>query len=194
VLGGDLVRSDKYLVDVCVLGVAERPVRRSGARPGDGVWVTGTLGGAAVALREWLAGRRPEGDLATRYARPEPRIAAGRWLATQGATAMIDVSDGLSGDAGHLAAASGVQIEIALERVPCWVGVEPLLAVASGEEFELLVTLPPAFGEAEARAFTNANHLPLTRIGRCAAGVPSVRFADRGVPVSAPHGFDHFAR
>src|SRR2546422_8756874 len=59
VLGGDLVRSDRYLVDVCVLGWTVRPVRRDGARPGDGVWVTGALGGAQAALQALAAGRRP---------------------------------------------------------------------------------------------------------------------------------------
>jgi thiamine-monophosphate kinase len=193
VLGGDLVRSVKYLVDVCVLGTAERPVRRAGAHAGDGLWVTGTLGGVGLALRELRAGRRPDVDAAQRFARPEPRIAAGRWLAAHGATAMIDLSDGLAGDAGHLAAASGLGLEIALERVPCWLGVEPLLAVASGEEYELLVALPPGFGDAQARAFAEAHDLPLTRIGGCALG-RGVRFTDRGVPVSAPGGYDHFAR
>ena len=79
--------------------------QRIGAEAGDGVWVTGRLGGMALALRDHLAGRRPDPAAAERFARPEPRLAAGQWLAGQGAHAMIDVSDGLSADAGHLAAA-----------------------------------------------------------------------------------------
>ena len=200
VLGGDLVRADKYCLDVCVLGTAERPVRRAGARVGDGVWVTGTLGGVKQALRQLMAEHRPDPDLMQRFARPVPRIAAGRWLAANGATAMIDISDGLAGDAGHLAAASGVGIEIALERVPSWLGVEPLLAAASGEEYELLVTLPPAFGEAQARRFLQTHDLPLTRVGACVAGQGGggggggggVRFTDRGATVAVPSGYDHF--
>src|SRR3989475_11830956 len=80
VLGGDLARSPRYLVDVCVLGIAERPVRRSGARPGDGLWVTGRLGGAGLALAALRAGRgrRLAPALRRRFARPVPRIAAGR--------------------------------------------------------------------------------------------------------------------
>src|SRR2546422_5157408 len=87
VLGGDLVRSPRYLVDVCVLGVAQRPVRRSGARPGDGLWVTGRLGGAGLALAALRAGggRRLAPALRRRFARPVPRIAAGRLLAGPGA-------------------------------------------------------------------------------------------------------------
>src|SRR2546423_735499 len=157
VLGGDLVRSPRYLVDVCVLGVAERPVRRSGARPGDGLWVTGRLGGAGLALAALRAGRGRRGGrlapaLRRRFARPTPRIAAGRWLARRGARAMIDISDGLAGDAGHLAAASGVGVAIELERVPCWPGVTPFAAVRSGEEYELLVAMPRRFGPADAKA------------------------------------------
>jgi len=191
VLGGDLVRSARYLVDVSVLGTADRPVRRSGARAGHGVWVTGTLGGAALALAALRAGRRVSPRLFQRYARPRPRIEAGRWLARHGAAAMIDVSDGLAADAGHLAAASRMRIEIELERIPCWPGVAPSVAAASGEEFELLVALPPRFGAAGARAFRRATGLALTRIGACTAG-HGVRMTDDGRPITPPAGFDHF--
>jgi thiamine-monophosphate kinase len=193
VLGGDLVRTDRYLVDVCVLGSVERPVRRAGARSGHGLWVTGRLGGAALALAALREGRRVPPALFRRFAHPEPRIAAGRWLARHGATAMIDVSDGLAADAGHLAAASGVRVEIMLERIPCWPGVPPRNAAASGEEFELLVALPPAFGAQGARAFQRAMRLPLTWIGRCTRGA-GVRLTEAGRPVPPVPGFDHFAR
>ncbi len=191
VLGGDLVRSARYLVDVCVLGLAARPVRRSGARPGDGLWVTGRLGGAGLALAALRAGRRLAPALRRRFARPVPRIAAGRWLARRGARAMIDISDGLAGDAGHLAAASGVGVAIELERVPCWPGVTPLAAVRSGEEYELLVAMPRSFGSAGARAFRRATGLPLTRIGACTAG-RGPRMTDDGRLITFPPGFDHF--
>jgi thiamine-monophosphate kinase len=191
VLGGDLVRSPRYLVDVCVLGLAPRPVRRRGARPGDGLWVTGRLGGARLALAALRAGRRVAPALRRRFARPVPRVAAGRWLARRGARAMIDVSDGLAADAGHLAAASGVRVEIALERIPCWPGVAPLAAARSGEEYELLVALPPRFGDPGARAFRRATGLPITRIGACTAG-RGVLVTDGGRRVTTPRGFDHF--
>ncbi len=193
VLGGDLVRSPRYLVDVCVLGVARRPVRRSGARPGDGLWVTGRLGGAGLALTALRSGRggRLAPALRRRFARPEPRIAAGRWLARRGARAMIDISDGLTGDAGHLAAASSVGIAIELERVPCWPGATPLAAVRSGEEYELLVAMPRSFGDAGARAFRRATGLSLTRIGACTAG-RGLRITDDGRLIPPPPGFDHF--
>ena len=191
VLGGDLTRSSRYLVDVCALGVARRPVRRSGARPGDGVWVTGRLGGAGLALAALLAGRRPPAPVRRRFVRPEPRIAAGAWLARHGARAMIDVSDGLAADAGHLAAASGVRVEIALERIPRWPGATARAAAQSGEEYELLVALPRRFDERAARAFRRATGLPLTRIGACTRG-GGARVTDNGRPIASLSGFDHF--
>jgi thiamine-monophosphate kinase len=167
-------------------------VRRRGARPGDGVWVTGRLGGAGMALAALRAGRRLTPAVRRRFARPVPRIAAGRWLARHGAHAMIDLSDGLAADAGHLAAASGVRIEIALEDLPCWPGATPRAALVSGEEYELLVALPRQFDARLARAFRRATGVALTRIGRCTAGA-GVRVTRGGRPVPTPAGFDHFA-
>ncbi len=191
VLGGDLVRSSRYLVDVCALGVARRPVRRSGAHAGDGLWVTGRLGGAGLALAAFRAGRRLAPPVRRRFVHPEPRIAAGLWLARRGAHAMIDVSDGLAADAGHLAAASGLRVEITLERIPRWPRATARAAAQSGEEYELLVALPRRFDERAARAFRRATGLHLTRIGACTRG-SGVRITDNGTPITSLAGFDHF--
>jgi len=194
VLGGDLSQAPLMIVDVCSIGTAPRPVRRRGAEAGDGLWVTGRLGAMELALRELRSGRAPEPSVLERFTTPEPRIQAGQWLASQSARAMIDISDGLSADARHLAAASAVAIEISLERLPCWPGAGPLTAASSGEEYELLVSMPPAFGETQAQAFTGLVATPLTRIGTVVDGpAGSVRFTERGVEVAAPAGFDHFA-
>ena len=197
VLGGDLTRSEQYIVDVCVIGEAQRAVRRSGAREGDGLWVTGYLGGAALALAQLRAGTRMSTVLRNRYACPEPRIQAGLWLADHGASAMIDISDGLAGDAQHLAAASEVGIEINLEQVPCWEDVTAIAAVASGEEFELLCTMPPTFGDASLSTFRSVTGLQLSRIGTCLRGAGGrrggVRLLDHHKPVPLPAGYDHFA-
>lgn len=197
ILGGDMTRADKYGVDICVLGTAQRPVRRSGAREGDALWVTGYLGGAALALARLTAGQEMDKPLRNRYAFPEPRIDAGRWLAQNGATAMIDISDGLVADAQHLAAASQVGIEINLERIPCWEGVDAMAAAASGEEFELLLTMPPAFGDAGASAFRAETGVQLSRIGTCLRGAGGrrggVRLLDHNKAVPLPPGYDHFA-
>ncbi|HEY3221804.1 MAG TPA: thiamine-phosphate kinase [Gemmatimonadales bacterium] len=197
VLGGDLTQSERYGIDVCVLGTAERAVRRSGAREVDALWVTGYLGGAALALERFRAGKQMPIALRNRYACPEPRIQAGRWLAGHGATAMIDISDGLAAEAQHLAAASEVSIEINLERIPCWEEVEAMAAIASGEEFELLCTMPPTFGDANASTFRSETGLQLSRIGTCLRGSGGrrggVRLLDRSKPVPLPAGYDHFA-
>jgi len=197
VLGGDLTRSEQYMVDVCVIGDAQRPVRRSGARDGDGLWVTGYLGGAALALEHFRAGKSMSAVLRNRFACPEPRIQAGLWLADQGATAMIDISDGLAADAQHLAAASEVGVEINLEQIPRWEDVDAMAAVASGEEFELLCTMPPMFGDATVSAFRSETGLQLTRIGSCLRGAGGrrggVRLLNHSKSVPLPPGYDHFA-
>jgi thiamine-monophosphate kinase len=197
VLGGDLTRAERYIVDVCVIGEATRPVRRDGAREGDGLWVTGYVGGAALALEHFRAGKTMSTVLRNRYACPEPRIQAGIWLADHGATAMIDISDGLVADAQHLSAASEVGIEINLEQIPCWEHVDALAAVASGEEFELLCTMPPTFGDASVSTFRSETGLQLSRIGSCLRGAGGrrggVRLLDQHKPVPLPPGYDHFA-
>ena len=198
ILGGDLTRAERYSVDVCVLGTVERPVRRTGAREGDALWVTGYLGGAALALRGLLDGKHLSTPLRNRYASPEPRLLAGRWLADHGATAMIDISDGLAADAQHLSAASEVGLEINLERIPCWESVDAMAAIASGEEFELLLTMPPAFSDASASSFRAETGVHLTRIGTCLRGAGGrrggVRLLDNNKPVALPAGYDHFAQ
>ncbi len=200
VLGGDLSAAAQWMITVTVVGRAVRPVSRRGAAPGDGLWVTGALGGARAALEAWKAGRAPAPGARAAFARPLPRIAAGRWLGGHGARAMLDLSDGLAADAGHLAAASGCRAEIDLDSVPTAgdavvaaiaAGIEPpLYAAAGGEDYELLAALPAGFGEAEQRQFEAATGLALTRVGRMARG-EGTRFTLRGERVSVA-GFDHF--
>jgi thiamine-monophosphate kinase len=192
VLGGDLVRSERYLVDVAVVGTAAHPVRRRGAAAGDALWASGAFGAPGRALADLRGGATPDAGVRHRLAHPEPRLAAGERLAAHGAHAMIDVSDGLAADAGHLAAASGVAVEVALERVPCWPAVPPLEAVASGEEYELVAALPAEFADADAREMERSTGVRLTRIGRCTAGL-GVCLTDAGRRVAVPAGWDHFA-
>lgn len=163
IAGGDVTGAPVLVVSVTVVGWAGDPgelVGRSGARPGDLVAVTGPLGGAAAGLAV-LEGQIPAPalDRATAsvlrraYVAPEPRLELGRRLAGGGATAMIDVSDGLATDAAHLARASQVAIDIETARIPIAPGVTevaaqldrpPLeLALTGGEDFELCVCLAP---------------------------------------------------
>lgn len=199
-LGGDLTASPTWVIDVTVLGRAVRPVTRAGARPGDGLWVTGTLGGARAALHAWLGGGAPDAEARARFARPEPRISEGAALARAGARAMLDLSDGLGGDAGHLAAASGVGLEIRLEEVPVAASAAAMadreriapsmFAALGGEDYELLAAMPPAFGTADGVALAGALGTPFTRIGEVVPG-SGTRFLLGGRPVPLA-GFDHF--
>jgi thiamine-monophosphate kinase len=201
VLGGDLTAGAEWVVGITVVGRATRPLSRRGARPGDRLWVTGTLGGARAALVVWEAGGVPSAPSRGAYARPQARLEAGAWLAREGARAMVDLSDGLAGDARHLGAASGVAIRIALEHLPVHPGVGEAVrltgvaaeafAAQGGEDYELLVALPPEFGDREARGFEAACGLPLTPVGDIEEG-EGVSLELHGRPL-ALHGFDHFA-
>jgi thiamine-monophosphate kinase len=124
VVGGDTTRADKLLLSVTALGRAERVPGRAGASVGDSLVVTGSLGAAGAAFREG------------RFVRPPLRLVEGRELA-RAATAMLDISDGLAQDAGHIAARSGVRCVIELERVPLADGAT-VDDVDFGEDYELL--------------------------------------------------------
>ncbi len=189
--GGDLVRSERLVLDVVVVGRAETPVLRSGAAIGDELWVSGALGGPAAALAVWLAGEEPEETARERFAHPRPRIAEALWLRDEGATAMIDVSDGLIGDAGHLAAASGVKCVLESERVPVHPAASPRGALVGGEEYELLVALPREAGSEPAAAFEDTFGVRLTRVGRVEEG-QGVELLENGEPVPPPDGFTQF--
>jgi len=201
VVGGDLSSGPAWSLAVTVLGWAAEPVTRAGARAGDGVWVTGELGRPRAAVEAWRRGDAPDDEARRAFARPVPRIHAGRWLARHGARAMIDLSDGLGADAAHVAAASGVAIALDLDRVPVAAAAATearrlelppqRFAAESGEEYELLVALPATFGVEDVLAFRSVCGLPLTRVGevRSGAGV----HARLGGAAVALTGFDHFA-
>lgn len=189
IVGGDTTAGGALSLTVTVLGAAARPLSRVGARPGDALWVTGALGGPAAALRAWRIGTAPDSAHRDRFARPVPRVAEARWLSGQGATAAVDLSDGLAADARHLAAASRVRLELDADAVPRVAGVELAEALASGEEYELLVAAPAAL---DAPAFAARFGVPITRIGRVAALAAAER---PGVyaRVDLPGGHDHLS-
>jgi thiamine-monophosphate kinase len=190
IVGGDTTAGERLSLTVTVLGTAARPVFRSGARAGDLVYVTGTLGGPGSAVRALAAGTRPPPAHRARFAHPVPRIREGGWLAERGACALVDVSDGLLADAGHLAAASGVRLVIDAERLPRLDGVSVGEAAASGEEYELVCAVG---GELDTDDFEARFGVPLTQIGRAEAGAPSVAFHVAGRRVDLPGGHDHFS-
>lgn len=197
IIGGDLTAGGHWAVVITVLGHAVTPMSRAGARPGDGIWVTGVLGGARAALQAWTTSIEPDAAARQVFAHPVPRIDAARWLADHGATAMMDLSDGLGGDAGHLAAASQVALDIDLADLPLHPSVlaaahrmseaPEVFAATAGEDYELLLTLPREFDrEADFHLDTG---LLLTRVGTVTDG-QGVRATLRGI-VQVVRGFEH---
>ncbi|KQQ41700.1 MULTISPECIES: thiamine-phosphate kinase [Nocardioides] len=153
VVGGDLTRADQVVVAVTVMGVCTvAPVLRSGARPGDVLALAGRQGWAAGGLAVLGRGFRSPRVLVEAYRRPEPPYDAGPAAADAGATAMIDVSDGLLAEAGHLARASGVAVDVQraaldlaepLQAVGAALGADPLsFVLGGGDDHALLATFP----------------------------------------------------
>lgn len=208
--GGDVTRAPVLLLSVTVTGLLDAvddAVGRDGAAPGHVVAVTGELGGAAAGLllleRESLAaGLDPElaEALRARQLAPSPRLAAGRALARSGAAAMIDLSDGLASDAGHVARASGARLEISLERLPLAPGVAGLaaaagvealeLAIAGGEDYELLVCLPPG-SVADAERAVAETGTRLSVIGSVTGGPAEAVLLDASGSPREARGYDH---
>lgn len=193
-VGGDLARGSAALaIDVAGLGAVARPLLRSGARPGDAFWVTGELGAAAAAVRAWRDGTELSPEWRRRFWRPSPRLREARWLAEHGAAAAIDLSDGLVADAHHVAAASGVAIEIEAGDVPIARGVGAELGLAGGEDYELLVAVPEGILKEESVSeFQETFGIPLTRVGRAVVGLGVRVFRDGEELQHADVGFDHF--
>ena len=151
IVGGDLVSAPQWVISVTVLGDLEgrEPVLRSGARPGDTLAVTGELGRSAAGYALWLKDIRQFEELRRKHLVPEPPYGQGRVAADAGATAMTDVSDGLLADLGHIAAASGVCIDVSTDGLAVdrgavaaaagTVGVNPWIWVLAGGEDHALV-------------------------------------------------------
>ncbi|MEZ5361010.1 MAG: thiamine-phosphate kinase [Bryobacterales bacterium] len=190
-VGGDVARAPFIAAHVTVAGAVEkgRAMLRSAAKPGDGVYVSGRLGGSALGLERLLAGAGLDDAAVQRHLRPQARIALGRRLLTLGVAACMDVSDGLSTDAGRMARASGVALVIETERLPLFPEAGLERALHGGEEYELLFAAPSKLAIPE-----SFEELPITRIGRVEPGAGLWRESARGerLPLE-PEGFEHFA-
>jgi thiamine-monophosphate kinase len=208
IAGGDVTAAPALFVAITAVGHAADQgalVRRSGAAPGDVLAVTGELGGAAAGLLvlehpDLEAGidARTRAGLLGRQLEPQPRLAAGRALAGAGAGAMIDLSDGLGADAGHLARASAVRLRVDLESLPVAAGVaevarfggcDPLdLVTSGGEDYELLAAVPRD-GFAATRKAVAATGLRLSAVGEAEDGSGVLLTGPDGA-VRPPRGFD----
>ncbi len=184
VRGGDTSRSERIHLGVTAIGRSARVPGRGGARPGDAIIVTGPLGGSAAGLHALEHGLLGFDDLVRMHNRPPYRLDEGRRLAPI-AHALIDLSDGIAGDALRIAERSGCTIEIDVERLPLArrldeVGTDPFWTM--GEDYELLAALAPE----------DADRLDFPVVGRCLAGA-GVRLLSGGGPLDVS-GWDHFHR
>jgi thiamine-monophosphate kinase len=213
IAGGDVVAASALSVSVTVVGWAEREeqlIGRDGAQPGDLVGVTGKLGAAGAALAVLQAraesadrhGDPPGSETVLALARsPQPRLREGQALAGAGARAMIDLSDGLASDAGHLGRASRAQLRLELERLPLADGVLDVcaaldadpheLAASGGEDYELCFCVPPARRESVESALEQAAGAGVTWIGEVLAGTPGVSLVAGDGREVRLRGFEH---
>jgi len=222
--GGDLAESPLAVADVILTGAVSegRALLRSGAKPGDLIYVTGQLGAAAVGLEHLTAlaaalkrerSRQKSSPLPpipprlkallTRHLYPTPRVAQGLWLARNAlATAAIDLSDGLSTDLAHLCSESGVAAELDAAALPFANAAIPVQVLNGGEDYELLFTAPPA-----ARIPSNIEGVAVTQIGRIvatgknaprkgaakASASPITLITSKGTVPLTPQGWQHFS-
>ena len=191
-IGGDTTRGP---LTICVAILGEVPaglaLMRSGARPGDDIWVSGELGGAAYALHD--AGNAAA---ASRLHQPEPRVELGEKLRGI-AHAAIDVSDGFAQDLGHILERSGVGAVVhyaLLPKFPCGdAQLQRRCVLAGGDDYELLFTAPQS-ARRELEALSASLRLALTRVGSIRPGEAKLQLLDAlGKSMAAGRGFDHFA-
>lgn len=214
IVGGDTSASPGgWVVNITLLGEIDgAPRLRSAARAGDVVAVTGFLGAAAAGLATFESLSEPAVSpedlerVRRAHLRPAPRVAEGMWLgAANGVHAMIDCSDGLATDLGHIASESGVGARVKLDRLPvdpptlrvaAALGLEPSrLATTGGEDYELLVTLAPEKLEALAAGLKAATGTSLTAVGEILPARHEIQFLDsHGRQVALGGGFDHFRK
>ena len=208
IVGGDTNTAGSLLISVCLIGHPPKtPILRSGAQVGDDIYVTGTLGDAALGLHLLRQKRRPPSraltQLLERHHRPTPRLATGALLAQRNlATAMIDVSDGLIQDLGHICQASRVGATIRQEKLPLSCAFRAQagnggmrFALSGGEDYELLFCAAPQQRK-RIETLGKQSGMGISRIGVCepaANGISVIDAAGAKVALIA-HGHDHFKK
>jgi thiamine-monophosphate kinase len=196
--GGDLSESPaRILADIVVVGSAPKgkAIQRSGAKPGDRIYVTGELGGSAAALKLLFSGRKLRPTDFPQHFHPQPRIAVGEFLRKQRlASAMIDLSDGLSTDLAHICEESHVGAEILTEAIPhASIGkpsheVDLQFALHGGEDYELLFTAPSS-----KRVPAKIAGVQITHLGHITRGKHVILMNQQGVGFELrPQGWEHF--
>lgn len=209
-VGGDTVAAEALAISVTVIGEVDpgAAVTRSGARPGDALVVVGELGAAAAALAQVQRGLEPTEVLLDAHRRPQALVAAGRALAEHGATALIDVSDGLGADLGHVCAASGVSARVRWDDLPIAEGVRAVaaqlgvdavdLACGGGEDFALLAAVPAERAAEAAAAAGAADGVRAAVVGTVSARddgpVLLLELSDGTVREIDGLGFDHYRK
>jgi thiamine-monophosphate kinase len=194
-VGGDVARGRLLAAVITVAGSAPPGdiLTRGGARPGDIVYVSGRLGGSAAGLEKLLSRSASAATLrdgaVRRHLWPEPRLSLGRTLRKLGATAAMDLSDGLAMDLTRLTKASGAGAEIEAALIPLFPGASLKQALHGGEEYELLFTLPPLL-----RPPASFEKIPLTLIGRIRRQPGVALRSGSRVEKLKPEGFQHFGR
>ncbi|WP_224361648.1 thiamine-phosphate kinase [Hyalangium versicolor] len=193
-VGGNFTSARELSITITAAGELQRPaLTRGGGRPGDLLYVSGTLGDARLGLIQLQAGQR-RGPAILRQRRPVPRVALGR-LASRFASAGMDVSDGLAQDLGHLCEASRVGAEVELTHLPMSRAVRVALgaegALAGGEDYELLLAVPSGSTLAFERACARAGE-SVTCIGKLTRERHRVLKDATGRLIAPPPGFDHF--
>ena len=199
-VGGNLARGREIAVAITVIGEVARgrQITRSGAQVGDAVVVTGFLGGSAAGLQiaagsaaSWSGVERGALD---RHFRPVARVGEGQGIAHAGATSMIDISDGLSLDLSRLCSASGVAANIHASSIPVHPAATLDQALAGGEDYELLATVPPETADSLAADLMERFGTRLSVIGQIEPGDGSITIDDAaGRRTLDPAGWDHFA-
>ena len=192
-VGGDVARGRQFAADVTVVGAvgSRRLLRRSGAKPGHIVFVSGQLGGSALGLERLTTGEFPVSDAAIRrHLYPQPRLELGRFLRDKlRASSAMDLSDGLSTDLGRLVKSSGVGAEINENAMPRFRGASAAQALHGGEDYELLFTVP-----AKKKVPPSFRHIRLTRVGRIRSEPGVVLLSKSGPRALSPEGFAHFTQ
>jgi thiamine-monophosphate kinase len=195
--GGDTSTAAKITADIIVLGKvpAEKALLRSKARSGDRIWVTGELGGSAATLKQLYSGGKISPTVSNRHFYPVPRLEVGRWLQKNNlATAMIDISDGLSVDLAHICEESAVDGVINLDAIPTAKTADLSLALHGGEDYELLFTAPKS-----ATLPKRIAGVLITEIGAirpCGDRRASVKSKDAAgnLRLLRPEGWEHFSK